>query len=122
MGLIKKLFGGIFALLGGILKIFGIGKSDYYMEVEGTAAPTAAPAAQPAVTEPSPVVAAAPAPVAPAPTVVAAPPAPVAPAKPKPEPGLTFAPTFLVPSLSGGRRRPGPSLDAFMDMAKQVKS
>ncbi len=38
MGLIKKLFGGIFALLGGTLgffgKVLGIGKSKYFLELD----------------------------------------------------------------------------------------
>ncbi len=45
-------------------------------------------------------------------------------AAPKAEPGpANFAPTFLSPALSQTpRRRPGPSLAGFMDMAQQVKN
>jgi cytoskeletal protein RodZ len=59
---------------------------------------------------------------APATTAAPAPaPQPVAVAS-KTEPGQTFAPNFLItPSSNNGRRRPGPSLNRFMDMAKQVR-
>lgn len=33
-----------------------------------------------------------------------------------------FAPNYLVSTNSGSRRRPGPSLNRFLDMAKQVKA
>lgn len=37
--------------------------------------------------------------------------------------GMTFAPNFLLsPNQNGGRRRPGPSLNPFMDMADQVNT
>jgi len=35
---------------------------------------------------------------------------------------LTFAPKYLAPTASRGRRRPGPSMDMFRDMARQVKT
>lgn len=68
----------------------------------------------------------APAPSAPAPVAATAAPATAAPAKPAPTPqpaGPTvFAPDYLLSTNSmGGRRRPGPSMGRFMDMAKQVK-
>lgn len=34
----------------------------------------------------------------------------------------TFAPKYLIPTASSGRRRPGPSMDTFRDMARQVKT
>ncbi|MGF1457966.1 MAG: hypothetical protein ACFBSG_02970 [Leptolyngbyaceae cyanobacterium] len=35
MGLLKKIFGGIFGLIGGIFKIFGFGKKgEYFLELE----------------------------------------------------------------------------------------
>lgn len=34
----------------------------------------------------------------------------------------TFAPKYLLPTPSKSRRRPGPSMDAFRDMARQVKT
>lgn len=35
---------------------------------------------------------------------------------------MTFAPKYLMPTASSGRRRPGPSMDTFRDMARQVKT
>ena len=34
--------------------------------------------------------------------------------------GMTFAPDYLMKQSSGGRRRPGPSLNMFKDMAREV--
>jgi len=35
----------------------------------------------------------------------------------------TFAPKYLIPSASSkSRRRPGPSMNPFLDMARQVKT
>lgn len=34
---------------------------------------------------------------------------------------MTFAPKYLMPKASSSRRRPGPSMDMFRDMARQVK-
>ncbi len=113
MGLIKGIFGGLFAFLGSLFgvvgKLLGLGKSkdEYFLDLGTTDA--GAPAA--------------PAPAAPAPApVTAAPtPAPVAVA-PKPQATSTFAPTYLIaPSTNNSRRRPGPSLSGFKEMARQVK-
>jgi hypothetical protein len=35
---------------------------------------------------------------------------------------LTFAPNYLLPKATNSRRRPGPSMDMFRDMARQVKT
>lgn len=35
---------------------------------------------------------------------------------------VTFAPNYLLPTASNNRRRPGPSMDMFRDMARQVKT
>ncbi|WOB43448.1 hypothetical protein HNI00_09975 [Thermoleptolyngbya oregonensis NK1-22] len=143
MGLIKKLLGGLFSFLGGLGKLLGLGKSsEYFLEAEpSSSAAAAAPVAEaaPATTE-APVAAPAPAPaaavaaVAPPATDVtsngkapaAAAPAQVPAAKPTPEAApaadQTFAPNFVVLSSSrSGRRRPGPSLNPFLDMARQVR-
>ncbi|NRB08135.1 MAG: hypothetical protein HRU34_13735 [Richelia sp.] len=50
-------------------------------------------------------------------------PAPVAAVKPAPkEPEIkTFAPTYLIPTSTKVRRRPGPNMNSFLDMAGQVK-
>lgn len=151
MGLIKTILGGIFGLLGGIAKAFlgvlGIGKtSEFYMELDESAtsvASTPAPAAPapkaeaspaPAPAAPAPKMEASPASAAPAPkaepspapapaaaTPVAAP-APTAPVVPAP-PLPSFAANYLG-TTSGAlkRRRPGPSLSNFRDMAQQVKT
>ena len=34
----------------------------------------------------------------------------------------TFAPKYLMPTASNSRRRPGPSMEMFKDMARQVKT
>ncbi len=123
-------------MIGPLKNLFGGKKEDFFLELDdagGTpdsAAPTpAAAVAEAPVAEPA-------APAAPqeAPKKVAkkkspkkkaakpqaAPqPAPVAPAPPAPAaPTVLFAPNNLVPQPTGKRRSPGPSLDAFKDMAK----
>lgn len=132
MGLIKKIFGGIFAILAGILKVFGIGKSDYYVELDTTKTVDPTPTNQPApvaveasqqvqtqaVEKPAKVQTAQPVNrLEPSPASASAPAAP----KPDPsQPSDTFAPRFLVPNGRGGRRRPGPSLSPFKDLAREV--
>ncbi len=146
MGLIKKIFGGIFGLIGGIFgsiaKIFGIGKQgEFYMELDE--------AAQPVADIVNTVVTDAPATDAAAPVAVASP-APSAspgkasfkeqiPATPKAATQSTpaqqvatvetempkianFATDYLVnPKVNfSPRRRPGPSLSPFKDMAKTM--
>jgi hypothetical protein len=132
MGLIKKLFGSIFGLLSGILKILGIGKSGYYVEIDDsqTVEPNStnqpAPMKTEATQKAQEKAVAKPTAVKPANPVNRLEPEPVAaktPAAPKPdksEPTGTFAPRFLVPNARGGRRRPGPSLSSFMDLARDV--
>lgn len=39
-----------------------------------------------------------------------------------PQTEATFAPRYLMPTPSNSRRRPGPSMDMFRDMARQVKT
>jgi hypothetical protein len=138
MGFIKNLFGGIFSFLAGIFKIFK--KSEYYLEASEAAsgietpapaetAPTKKEKAKKAkaasedavdesmngkVADPATAVAAA-APVTPAPSPAAPQPTQAAP--------VLFAPNYLVNAGSAtSRRRPGPSLTRFKNMAKQVKS
>lgn len=126
MGLIQKVFGGIFAFVGSLFgvvgKVFGIGKkSEYFLELDDAAsgaAPakaTPAPApqeAKPAAAAPAKVAAAAPAPAstpAPAPKIVT-------PA------GVTFAPNYLVTSGNTSRRRPGACMTSYVSMAKKSKA
>ena len=122
MGLIKSIFGAIFGLIGGIFKtvggLVGLGKkSEFFLEADD-AAEASLPAAAPAA--PAPAAKAAPAPAA-APAATNAPaPAPVAAAPTGPAP-TGFASTYLNSPTMTSRRRPGPSLSPFRDMAKQVK-
>lgn len=48
------------------------------------------------------------------------PPAPAVNGKAQSDP--TFAPNYLLPTASNSRRRPGPNMDMFRDMARQVKT
>jgi hypothetical protein len=50
------------------------------------------------------------------------PPAPALNGKVEPQAEMTFAPNYLLPTASRSRRRPGPSMDMFRDMARQVKT
>ncbi|MEB3288308.1 MAG: hypothetical protein VKI82_00235 [Leptolyngbya sp.] len=124
MGLIKSIFGIIGGVFQAILSVFGLGKkSEFFMELDESAAPAAAPAApEPAKTVTEPV-------TAPATAPVAASPAPAVAPAPKPAPAAaptTSAPSFAATYLTGPtmprRRRPGPSLSPFRDMAKQVQA
>lgn len=54
-------------------------------------------------------------------TAVAAAPTPIA-ATPSDATPEVFAPKYLSTPTMGGRRRPGPSMNRFLDMAKQVKA
>lgn len=150
MGLLKTIFGGLFSLIGGlfggIAKLLGFGKKGgYYMELDdGAPAPTSASAAPvieeapttqpPAETQPvtANVEKSTPAP-APAQTQVVSPtlnpdqplvlPKSPAELEAKQAPALTnFATDFLVnPKLNrSSRRRPGPSVSPFKEMAKQM--
>ncbi|MFQ3617542.1 MAG: hypothetical protein SNJ57_08995 [Cyanobacteriota bacterium] len=122
-------------------KLLGLGKSsEYFLEAEPSNNDTpAAPVAAAAPTKPeapatAPAPAAAVATVAPPATDVTtngkapATPAAAAASAPKsmpeaaPASDQTFAPNFVLLSSSrSGRRRPGPSLNPFLDMARQVR-
>lgn len=43
-------------------------------------------------------------------------------AKAPEQPKQTFAPDYLLPTNSHGRRRPGANMNSFLDMARQVKT
>jgi hypothetical protein len=151
MGFIGKLISGIFSLIGGIFggigKLLGVGKkSEYFLEAGAASAPSASKSdskSEPAKkAEPAKASTAkaeqATNPITPkavdkaveltqetttasttpelkpqaAPTIAS-----------KPAPSGTFAPDFLLTiSSTNGRRRPGPSMDYFRNLAKQVKS
>ncbi|MDA0266330.1 MAG: hypothetical protein O3A14_05075 [Cyanobacteria bacterium] len=121
MGLIKNVVGAISGIVGTlfsvILGIFGLGKkSEFFLELDESAIPAAAPVKEAAVPAPKAAEPEVAQPVA----VAAAPQAPKAKAT---EGALTFATDFLVnPSLNNtSRRRPGPSLSPFANMAKEMK-
>ncbi|PSN14396.1 hypothetical protein C7293_11870 [filamentous cyanobacterium CCT1] len=148
MGLIKSIFGAIFGLIGGIFKtvggLVGLGKkSEFFMELDeadsssqaaiGPSTPAPAAKAEPAKS-PGKAAAKTPAkaetkaatktrtkPVAKKETKAPAPTPAAAPAEPVP---TGFASNYLtsVGTSMPRRRRPGPSLSPFMDMAKQVKA
>jgi predicted lipid-binding transport protein (Tim44 family) len=145
MGLIKSIFGAIFGLIGGIFKtvggLVGLGKkSEFYLEFteaesgskpEAALAPAAKPAAKSAAKPAaSDAVASTAKPVAVAPMTVAPAPAPVVaasvaqpaqPAGPLPNFATDYVAAPTATSLPR-RRRPGPSMSPFVDMAKAVKS
>lgn len=122
MGLIKKIFGAIFGVIKAIFGIFGLGKkSEYYLEADD-AEPSKPQAQPPAVQDEKPAAAAkAGASTAKAEPQAAPAPKPV-PVQPKPEPVGNFSTDYLMaPAANRGRRRPGPSLSPFKDLAKDMK-
>lgn len=96
----------------------------YFLELDETGnvksdAPAAAPAAKAATpkAKTKTSVKKAGAKVAPTPTVAASNP------RVEPQPGVTFAPNNLLPlTTNNSRRRPGPSMNGFMEMASQMKT
>ena len=128
MGFVQSIFSTIFGIVGGIFKailgLVGIGKkSEFYLELPEDQLVSSD---QPAVVPPAPVTPSqtvAP-PVEVKPTVATAV-APPQPTKAAVTPAISgFATNYLmVPGAAlPSRRRPGPSLSPFLDMAKQVKA
>lgn len=115
MGFIKSIFGIIGGLFKAILGVFGIGKtSEFFMELDEGATPAEAPAPPVAAQSPAPAAAT-------AQPAVASAPAPAAPQAVKPAAPLpSFAASYLTGPTMPRRRRPGPSLSPFKDMAKQM--
>jgi hypothetical protein len=150
MGFIKKIIGNLLAFLGGLFgsfgKVLGLKKSGYFLELDeskdepqpsapantvSTAASNgASPKPEPAKLEPVKVQSAQPATKTAQTSAVEqkAPDTSVPESKPTvplntPQPVPTFAPEFLMSTASqNGRRRPGPSMNYFLDMAKKVKA
>jgi hypothetical protein len=120
-GFIKKLIGGIFGFLGGIFSK----KEDYYLELkEETGQETAKTESlefKVTPTEPEPIQATKEPTFNPDQATISKTPTP------KKEPvkaeatETTFAPKYLIPKSSNGRRRPGANMSSFLDMAGKVK-
>ena len=137
-GFIKNFFGSIFGFLGGLL---GLKKSEYFLDLGESSAKAPAMVA-PAQVEPVKSEKSEPAkkakvekkskkekePVASVPANTAEPTkVPVAAATngkvpSSSEVSLTFAPNNLMPTSNASRRSPGPSMNSFREMARQVKT
>src|SRR5919202_1432023 len=138
---IKKLFGGIIGFFGGL---FGGKKSlkgdtsaapktkkgkGYFLELDDSGNSKAAEAKKPEPAKAEPAAQAKKPEPAKATTEsqngkvkIEAQPNPPATNNGKAQGDSTFAPNYLLPTASNSRRRPGPSLDMFRDMARQVKT
>ncbi|MGH1393076.1 MAG: hypothetical protein ACRAVC_03450 [Trichormus sp.] len=140
-GFIKKLITGIIGFITGLLP--GSKNDGYYLQLEETGTGSAPVESQPAVAKSNgtkakatetPKSEVAPTPEkavkkeasqngksAPAPAPA---PAPAASTKPATPTETTFAPKYLIPSVSAsnGRRRPGANMNSYLDMARQVKT
>lgn len=173
-GFIKKLFGGIFAFLGGLVggkkakgeasdtpqiapKAKAKKSNGYYLELDETGNTKSEVTVKPEPVkatvavedkQPEPVLAAVATTPAPAKAEAAAPekklktakakapaaeaengkvkieaqPNPPAETNGKAADQTTFAPNYLMPTTTSGRRRPGPNMNTFLDMARQAKT
>ncbi len=119
---IKNFFGGIFSFFAGL---FGLKKSEYFMDLGGSEAKESPKVEPGTAKKPEPVVAASAAAKADSPksespksvNVVAA---TKGKASSSSEPTLTFAPNNLMPTPNASRRTPGPNMNSFREMARQV--
>jgi hypothetical protein len=141
-GFITNFFGGIFSFFGGLL---GFKKSEYFMDL-GNSDVKDSPKVEPALAKKTEAVAPAMA-IANSPKSensespkkakaetakkskkekeapkVATPAATNGNVAISSEPVLTFAPNNLMPIPTASRRTPGPSMNGFRDMARQVKT
>ncbi len=143
-GFIKNFFGSIFGFLGGLL---GLKKSEYFLDLGNSETKESPKVELTAAKKPEPVLAV-PA-VAKAdspkseksespnkakaetskkskkekePVKVAAAAVTNGKVSSSTEPTLTFAPNNLMPTPNASRRTPGPSMNGFRDMARQVKT
>ncbi|MGM3306873.1 hypothetical protein ACSQ6I_13045 [Anabaena sp. WFMT] len=119
-GFIKNLIAGI---VGFITGLFAKKDNGYYLQLKEEAT-EAKPVATKAKAEPAKAPAAKAKPVATKATAepAKAPAAKAEPAKAAVPTETTFAPKYLVPSSSNGRRRPGANMNTYLDMARQVKT
>jgi hypothetical protein len=129
---IKNFFGGIFSFFAGL---FGLKKSEYFMDLGGSEAKESPKVEPGTAKKPEPVVAASAPAKADSPksespkkakvetsksvNVVAA---TKGKASSSSEPTLTFAPNNLMPTPNASRRTPGPNMNSFREMARQVKT
>lgn len=131
-GFIKNFFGGIF---GFFARLLGFKKSEYFLDLGNSDVKDSPKVELAAAKKPEPVVAApaaakADSPKSESPTKaktetsksvkVAA--ATKGKASSSSEPTLTFAPNNLMPTPNASRRTPGPSMNSFREMARQVKT
>jgi hypothetical protein len=118
-GFIKNLIAGIIGFITGLFS--GKKGGGYYLELKEEAADSAASVKKEVIATK---------PAAPAPAPVAPTPAQPKPSKPEPLKApaaateTNFATKYLVPSAgtSNGRRLPGPNMNSYLDMARQVKT
>lgn len=135
-GFIKKLFGGIMNFLGGL---FGSKKTQeqpaanqkkkqggYYLELDESQGKNGEGATPPSVTTPTALKQSPTSPTpAPQPTLESTTASMNGKREKTPAPGEdteTFAPKYLMPQATRGRRRPGPNMNTFRDLARQVKT
>ncbi|MEK0181088.1 MAG: hypothetical protein EAZ78_03620 [Oscillatoriales cyanobacterium] len=140
-GFIKNFFGAIFGFIGGLL---GFKKSEYFLDLGNSDGKESAKVELAAAKQPEPVVAV---PAVAKPSAAKSEPAKKPKTetakKPQPEkepvkvataaatngkvpsssePTQTFAPNNLMPIPNTSRRTPGPSMNNFREMARQVKT
>lgn len=129
---IKNFFGGIF---GFFARLLGFKKSEYFLDLGNSDVKDSPKVELAAAKKPEPVVAASAPAKADSPksespkkakvetsksvNVVAA---TKGKASSSSEPTLTFAPNNLMPTPNASRRTPGPSMNSFREMARQVKT
>jgi hypothetical protein len=142
-GFIKNFFGSIFGFLGGL---FGLKESEYFLDLGNSDAKESAKVELAAAKKSEPVVAAPAVAKANSPkseksespktakaetseksqkekeSVKVAAATTNGKVSSSTEPTLTFAPNNLMPTPSASRRTPGPSMNGFRDMARQVKT
>lgn len=127
MGIIKKILGAVLGLFGVLAGLIGIGKKDkYFLDLSEGASPAATPApaaieakdSKNAAKSADKAAAVAGKAVAAAAAVAIAATEAVA-AAPAPEP-LSFGEIAMIPTSTMSRRRPGPSLTQYKDMAKDM--
>ncbi|MBE9208373.1 hypothetical protein IQ244_17920 [Nostoc sp. LEGE 06077] len=141
-GFIKNLIGGILGFFTGLLGGKKKKNGGYYLQLDENGAevtPAPAPKAAPAgtsngtkATAKAPEPAKKPAPTAKAAKVESSKNGKAAPTEPAKAPAVvavkkeptekTFAPKYLTPAATNGRRRPGANMSSFLDMASQVKT